>query len=374
MTNQKDYKNKILVLLLLIPFISVFAGLILVKQTQEVRREAAYGEINLQLLPDVQEVDLDQETANVQLQVLPEEYLVSGGHFSISYDPNILEFQSVELNENYNGVSQVVDEGVVETVSYLKSDGQIPAEPFNLAGFKFKLLNEGSSTLSKTAAVSFVGSKGVEGVDDRVLDIGSFSDAEIDVLGGEPTPIPTEPPAGWPELSFQITFGGTKYLVNNQEKIVEDIGTQPVDVIVKGNGISQRYKDVMVEFDNQAVGTGSLELVGVEPGDNYAVLIKGPVHLARRFCEDEQVEHCWLGEEGITLNAGENEFDWTALNLEPGDIDQNGVVNSADFTTLKQALMVEGEIEEDINFNGIVNSQDVVFFLETLSTKYEDEL
>ncbi len=374
MTKQKEFKNKILVLLLIIPLLTVFAGLILVKQTQEVRRRAAYGEINLQLLPDVQEVELDEETANVQLQVLPEEYLVSGGHFNISYNPNILEFQSAELNENFNGVSQVVEEGVVETVSYLKSDGQIPAEPFSLVNLRFKLLNEGSSILSKTAAVSFVGSKGVEGVDDRVLDIGSFSQAEIDVSAGEPTPIPTEPPAGWPELSFKIRFGGTKYLVNDQEKIVEDIGTQPVDVIVKGNGISQRYKDVMVEFDNQAVGTGSLELVGVEPGDNYAILIKGPVHLARRFCLDDQVEHCWLGEESITLNPGENEFNWAALNLEPGDIDQNGVVNSADFTTLKQALMTEGGISEDINFNGIVNSQDVVFFLETLSTKYEDEL
>ncbi len=371
---KKHNKEKILALLFIMPLLAVIAGLVLVQQTQELRRRAAYGEINVQLLPSEQEVELDEETVNVRVQVLPDEFLVSGGKFGISYDPNILEFQSFNLNEKYNGLSQASDEGVVETVSYLKSDQEAPTETFNLVTLTFNLVSEGSTTLSKTGEVSYVGSRGREGLMDRVLSINSFTKSEVDVLAGEPTPIPTEPPSGWPELSFKVKFSGTNYRVGDQEIVVDDIGTRPVDIIVKGNGINQKYKDVMVEFNDQAVGEGYLELVGVEPGDNYAVLIKGPVHLARRFCVEEQVEHCWLGEEEISLQPGENSFDWTGLNLEPGDIDQNGVVNSSDFTTLKQALMRKGDIQEDINFNGIVNGQDITFFLQTLSTKYEDEI
>jgi len=371
---MEKYKKKLLALLFVLPLIAVIASLALVKQTQEVRRKAAYGNINVQVLPDSQSVDLDDQTASIQVRVLPDGNLVSGSHFSLSYDPSILEFESSVLNDKFNGLSQATQEGVVETVAYLKS-GVTPIEDtFNLVTLTVNLVGEGTSTINKTGAVSFVGTRGLEGERDRVLNITDFPGAEISISAGEPTPIPTEPPTGWPELSFKVRVVGTEYRVDDHEIIVDDIGTRLMDVVVKGNGIVNKYEEVPVEFDEQAIGTGSLELVGVEPGDGYAILIKGPVHLARRYCEDDQTEHCWLGEEDISLTAGDNSFDWTELRLEPGDIDQNGVVNSADFTTLKQAFMTQGDIPEDINFNGIVNGQDVTFFLGTLSTKYEDEI
>ncbi len=188
-------------------------------------------------------------------------------------------------------------------------------------------------------------------------------------------PTPTPPQQGWPSLTFKISFAGTSYRVNDIPKVIEDIGTQEMKVVVRGNGVTKVYDDVPVKFDDQAVGTATVELTGVPAGENYMVLVKGPKHLARRFCEEGQKEHCWLGEESIDLNPGENVFDWTGLELEPGDINQDGVVNTLDFSKLKQALGTRGkDISEDLNFNGIVNPQDVVFFLETLSTKYEDEI
>jgi hypothetical protein len=372
---MEKYKKKLLVLLFVLPLVAVIASLALVKQTQEVRRKAAYGQINIQLLPDNQEVEIDDQTASVQVKVLPENYLVTGGHFKISFDPSVLEFESLQTHEDFIGFGEVVEEGVLEIVTYLKADQTSPTEVFNLVNLNFNLLDLGSATLRRTGGeASFVGSIGQEGEKDRVLSVETFTESDIVVTEGEPTPTPTEPPTGWPELTFKVRVVGTEYRVDEHEIIVDDIGTRLMDVVVKGNGIVNKYEEVVVEFDEQAIGTGSLELVGVEPGDGYAILIKGPVHLARRYCEDDQTEHCWLGEEDITLNAGGNSFDWTGLRLEPGDIDQNGVVNSADFTTLKQAFMTQGDIPEDINFNGIVNGQDVTFFLGTLSTKYEDEI
>jgi hypothetical protein len=371
---MKKFKKKLLAIFMVLPLLAVIASLSLIQYKQEIRKEAFYGDINVQLLPDQQIVKLDDQTVSVQVRVIPGDYLVSGSHFSVSFDPTVLEFESSTLNDRFGGMSQAAEEGVVETVSYLPAGVEPIEGSFNMVTLNFNLVGEGLTSLRKTGGISFVGSKGIEGVSDRVLNVSTFTEAEVEVSGGEPTPIPTSPPTGWPELTFSIKFVGTEYRVNDREYVIDDIGTRLMDVVVKGSGTVNKYEEVPVEFDEQAIGTGSLELVGVEPGDGYAILIKGPVHLARRYCEDDQTEHCWLGEENITLNAGGNSFDWTGLRLEPGDIDQNGVVNSADFTTLKQALMTEGDVQEDLNFNGIVNGQDVTFFLGTLSTKYEDEI
>jgi hypothetical protein len=371
---MKKYKRAVLGLLFILPFVAIVASLILVQQRQEVRRGAAYGTINLQLLPSTQDVQIDEGTVNVKVQVLPDNFLVSGSHFKINYDSSILDFKTFSLNNEFEGLSMSNQEGTVETVAYLKKDSQPPSDVFNLVTLTFDLVGTGQATLSEGSGTSFVGSIGSEGPSDRALAVNSFTESSVTVLSEIPVVTPTEPPGGWPQLTFSIKFGGTTYKVNDQEKTVEDIGAQLVDIGVKGNGVTQKYENVSVDFNEQAVGTGSLELVGVEPGDNYVILIKGPVHLARRFCEDEQSEHCWLGAGGISLSSGENVFNWATLDLEPGDIDQNGVVNSSDFTRLKEALMSEGDIEEDINFNGIVNGQDINFLLQTLSKRYEDEI
>lgn len=371
---MKKYKRAVLGLLFILPLLAVVAGLVLVQQRQEVRRGAAYGSINLQLLPSTQEIQLEEGTVNIRVKVLPDDYSVSGGHFKINYDPSVLSFKAFSLNNKFQGLSMPNQDGVVETVAYLKTDSQPPSGVFDLVTLTFDLIGTGQVSLTEEGTSSFVGSIGSEGPSDRTLAINTFSSSSVAVLSEAAVVTSTPPPEGWPQLTFSIKFGGTNYLINDQEKTVKDIGTQPVDIVVKGDGITKKYEDVSVEFDDEAVGKASIELVGVEPGDNYAILIKGPVHLAKRFCKNQQTEHCWLGEGGVTLNFGENEFDWTTLNLEPGDIDQNGIVNSSDFTRLKQALMEEGDIPEDINFNGIVNGQDVSFFLQTLSAKYEDEI
>jgi len=51
------------------------------------------------------------------------------------------------------------------------------------------------------------------------------------------------------------------------------------------------------------------------------------------------------------------------------------VVDSIDFSLLKSAIGKQGTgVWEDVNYNGRVDTQDLVFFLETLSQRYEDEI
>lgn len=357
---------------------ALFGGMYLLQRQQEVRREAAYGEIGLSLLPSEKEVNVD-ENVELRLQVIPGQFLVNLVKIRLAYNPMVVELKSV-LPQNNFSVTHKKSDGQVEIIALTtmaREELEILTETgsFEIARLNFEAVSPGETEISRLGEYAITGSRGIEGPEDRGLNLSAFGSSKITVRDKqELTPTPTEPPQGWPELTFKIKFLGTEYAIGSEQKVVSGVGTQMVDLLVKGNGISQNYSNVQVEFNEQAVGTGSLELVGVEPGDNYAVLIKGPVHLARRYCRDGQKEHCWLGEENISIVAGENIYDWTDLALEPGDIDGNGIVNSVDFTLLKNALGQEGEVKEDINFNGFVNTQDITFFLQTLSRKYEDDI
>lgn len=355
----------------------LFGGMYLLQRQQEVRRKAAYGSVGLMLLPSEKEIEVG-ENIDLCLQIVPGEFLVNLVKIRLGYNPMLVELNDVKFRNNFTG-SFKESEGEVEiialtTMSRKDLEDLTSKQSFEIVRLSFKAVNQGQAEISRVGDYAITGSRGIGGPEDRSLELKSFSSSTVIVSEEEQEPAPPEPPEGWPKLTFKIFFGGTRYTVGGQQRIVSNIGKQEVDVVVKGNGINSKYNNVPVEFDDQAIGTGSLTLVGVEPGDNYAVLIKGPVHLARRFCFDGQTDHCWLGEEDISLVSGENVYDWTGLELEPGDIDGNGVINSLDFSLLKQALGAEGEVKEDINFNRVVDVQDVAFFLRTLSEKYGDEI
>ncbi len=386
----------------------LFGAIYLVQQRQETRRQAAYGNVAVSILPDEKIVEVGEQV-NLQVMVNPGPNLVNLVKMTLDYDEDVLEFVDVAVRNGFTGSDSSAGGRVEFTALTTMARDELERlnnEPFQIATLTFEAKQTGVADINRTEDYVITGSRGQEGNIDRQLSMSSFDRSTITVVSelvptetpvatntppsgatntpdpeATSTPIPVvtatptgEPEGGWPELTFKIKFEGTEYRVGGVMKTVDTIGTRLVDVWVKGNGESFEYEDVPVEFNNQAIGTGSIDLTGVEPGSGYAVLVKGPVHLAKRFCKDDQREHCWLGEEEITLDSGENSFDWTEINLEPGDIDKNGVVNSADFTLLKEALKLEGDVEEDINFNGIVNGQDITFFLNTLSTKYEDDL
>mgnify|MGYP001131490930 CR=1 FL=1 len=382
-------KNKKIALFLILAMTAaLIGGIVLVQKSQETRKGAFYGGISAGIWPDFKEVGVD-ETFDFYLTVTPDTYLVTGAEMNLGFDKSILELTGIEFDNLFTGpkrISSANENGELNIITITTADrSELHREAFNLAKLTFKAIATGSAAIDRVGEYKIVGSRGQEGVIDRTLELKSFTSATVKVSEEGPTPTetpiisggptPTEPPEGWPTLNFRIKPGGTSYRVDDQQITVSNIPDQKVKVVVKKGTFRKEFEDVVVSFDEQAVGAGSLKLFGVVAGENYAVLIKGPVHLARRFCYDQQKEHCWLGEEDVTLVPGENDYSWTDLELEPGDINGDGLIDSTDFSQLKQALGVQGEgTKEDLNFNGIVNPQDVVFFLETLSTKYEEEI
>lgn len=181
------------------------------------------------------------------------------------------------------------------------------------------------------------------------------------------TPLPNQP-----VLNFSIKFQGV-----NQER-----ADQKVKVRVVKGALDKSFTDINVIAGSAGIYSGGVTLNGVTAGSGYKIFIKGPKHLAKKFCSDNQDSRC-PGEGNITLVAGENNFDFSKEVLEAGDVPdpnnggrQNGVVNSVDYSLI-QNRMGKGSPADlavaDLNFDDAVNSSDVVLARNTLETKYEDD-
>lgn len=193
--------------------------------------------------------------------------------------------------------------------------------------------------------------------------------------GPTSTPAPTLTPDTPPILNFKIKFDGVN----------DNIGIQKVVVKIKGNGFEKTFEQVEAAPNEEGILTGNLTLNGVRP-NNYTISIKGPKHLGVKFCENRQKNRC-SPDKFLSLNAGENNFDFATLPLLTGDIPdenghQDGVVDINDFALLKQGLISTDpdlkarcnlDFNKDSNDNDLVNGRDVALFLKTLSIRYDDE-
>jgi hypothetical protein len=296
---------------------------------------------------------------------------IETGEVELKYDPEKLKVETVSLSEDewgnedhqaYNLAENYDNQTGAINLGIGLGHSDLARKEINFAVLKLRPLTVGS--ISMEVVKNDFSGYNQENPENSSLELIDGQTINWSVLERQT----------FPELSFKIKLGGTTYRVDNQRKSVKNISPQTVTVLIKRDEFERKYQTV-VDFDDRAIGTASLLLANVPAGEGYTILIKGPKHLASRYCFDEQVEHCGLHEGSISLVNGENNFDWTGLELEAGDLNGDGIVNSKDFSQLKKALGKEGKgIAEDLNYNGVVNAQDVVFFLSTLSNRYEDEL
>ncbi len=194
------------------------------------------------------------------------------------------------------------------------------------------------------------------------------------------TPLPTSTPQPTvtaapsdPVVTFYLRF----------DNVARQIPNQVVQVrLIKDSNIYD-FADVVVTSDANGILTGKLVASNVPVGSGYRMSIKGPKHLAMRFCEDGQSAYCF-GPGNLTLNTGENNyFDFSYLPLLAGDVTgqgsfgiQDGVVDMTDMILIKSGLET-GASESivdiaDLNYDGGVSGADMQMFLKTLSERYDD--
>jgi hypothetical protein len=212
-----------------------------------------------------------------------------------------------------------------------------------------------------------------------VSDLGGSATAPIPTYPGvTPTPIPSPSPtptlavpAAGP-INFTIEFRG----------IDQERDDQLVRVTLDRGGDQQVFTDVLVTSNSNGIYSGYIANPSVPAGSDYAIFIKGPKHLQKKFCSDGQTTRCTTRGQ-ISLSQGQNTFDFSQDPLEPGDLpdpllewQQDGVVNAHDGSLLVDRLF-SSEPDDlkvaDLNLDGIVNAHDYSLLVETLSTKWEED-
>lgn len=120
---------------------------------------------------------------------------------------------------------------------------------------------------------------------------------------------------------------------------------------------------------------GWVALDGNSPDKIYTFILKGPKTRGEKLASHIKV---------ATGPRDSQSFDWTATELEPGDLPnpQNGnkqdcLVNSLDISLIISRLGhtdAESLDTADVNYDGIVNGNDITKVLNTLSAKQDDDL
>ncbi|OGK62728.1 hypothetical protein A2446_04540 [Candidatus Roizmanbacteria bacterium RIFOXYC2_FULL_38_9] len=160
-----------------------------------------------------------------------------------------------------------------------------------------------------------------------------------------------------------------------------------IDVKVKLGGrllsSSTAYQTAKFTVGADGVWSGTADF-SVPPGDGYVVYVKGPKHLQKKICDAAASEaaggtyHC--GDGKITIKAGDNSVDFSKILLLVGDLPengaQNGIIDAYDTGYIRTHLQSTNSSElqiGDLNYDGVIDSQDFSLVLASLSIKYDEE-
>jgi len=342
-------------------------------------KRAAFGTVNLLLQPGTMSVPSGEEKlVNIYIDN-PAGLKVSFVDIKLSFDKTKLEIthfvsDPTAFPTNLTGDDPALlgrDTGQA-SLQALNSSASLPSSSSILVGtITLKGKAEGVSAMTIMKDISQIVGEN-PGQPDKVIAIGTTQDGNYTVTpGGQPTVTPTVPP-GQPVLNFTVKFQG----------ITQKRADQKVKVRVQKGGLDKTFEGVTVVADDSGVYSGKVTLVDVPPDSGYKIFIKGPKHLAKKFCQSGQTERC-VGEGNITLVVGENNMDFSGEILEAGDVPdpndggrQNGVVNSVDYSLVQNRIgssLPEDLVIADLNLDEIVNSVDVIMLRNTLETKYEED-
>ena len=108
------------------------------------------------------------------------------------------------------------------------------------------------------------------------------------------------------------------------------------------------------------------------------MLVKGPFHIRKKFCEAQPVpdgENYSCSEGAIAFVEGMNPIDLSGIPLPAGDINvngggQDGAVTSNDIVYIRNGLGSSDSVllqQADVNLDGIIDTQDYSLIIETLS-------
>lgn len=175
-------------------------------------------------------------------------------------------------------------------------------------------------------------------------------------------------------LSLKLKFQGITATPSSNNSITvtgkllnSTAGSQPVS----GTGI--------FTANSSGIWSGTIGFNIPDVTGKFFLLISGDKLMAKKFCDSAPTEstsgtyHCSTA--NITVAVGDNNLDFSKVILLQGDLNQDGIIDSVDFGTVKNLLSKTDATslsKADINHDGRVDTQDVSLIITALSFKLGD--
>lgn len=306
--------------------------------------------------------------------------VLRGGKIKVNFDKTMLSFKSIEYKAgavsaglgnttadaaaiNANGFVDIVAENTTST------GGVLPAAyGVELASLTFTALSTTASTVTMTDSSFYsVNSDG------SLFDTWTIAAQNLDVNeGGETT--------GNVKLNLKLKFQG----INKKPKDELNFIKGKIEGMIIGTNegfTSTTEGNFLVKSDDNGVwsGTVGIYLPQSALGKKFTLYIKGRRHIQKKICDSVPTEaspgtyRCPTG--NINLVAGDNNLDFSGILLLVGDLDQNSIVDSVDFSLVKNCLGKSDTVcvsSSDLNLDGIVNTQDFSMILVALGIRTDE--
>ncbi len=361
MVRDKAFK---LITLLIFTLVILALSSYYIGQPLEVRKGAYFSEASLLMQPEKDEILLDEEfLVNVFLDTGQEK--ISAVKLNFNYDPDKLNF----LGERVAGGLKIP---ISETVKIERDEENGLIGIARIAKEKTADLPQGSNLFTQVVfepltvgeAKLSVGDVELVGFNESLDE--SEPDVAFQVKGDKDVAVHITENLSNADVQVKITTK-LKGVSNSQ------VSELPVSLkIGRGRKILKTYTDLTAKITKDGFLTLDTPLAGVEPGDDYFFLIKPAGALQRKICRNPQRDHCRLDGGEISLVEGTNSIDAEYDRIDMGNVNQDGVINSEDFSIIKSGLSSD-DTKGDVDLNGVVNSRDVVIFLYSLSEIYDED-
>ncbi len=391
MKNQKRVQFLFTILLL----VALTMGVILVQQTQELRKGAYFGRTAVVIKPTEFNVAVGG-VLPVQIWVVSEEDAKVDGVeayvcFGDKLEPAEEEIRdSVVANqeESFNVVTLArYDQDVGCLKFHVGSMGtnaaDVPSGAFKVATVNLRAVALGTGIISiDETGTKVSGRNPVVSSNDTALLVTTIEGASYNISadGGEGTPQPTNSAADadmW--INYRVAFAGVKAdrqcATNWQTKLTALSGQ-----IRKEYASVPLTRTTSVNSKGEAIYEGSFHAPGFNQANGVALFFKGPKHLQVKYGKTGQtaVYNQAGGEISLTNVANTSPMlNFSEYPILAGDVNGDGMINGIDFTIIKPkaADFVEiasgGYLAEDLDGSCQVNNNDIILLVRSLNEKQD---
>lgn len=388
-------ENKIKIVFTILLLVALAMGVVLVQQTQELRKGAYFAETTILLQPTEIQKNVgedfgvqvwvntggDAKVDGLQTDLCYKSSLItprnSGG--VVAVEPNSeAGFSSVELALV---IGETDDKCFRIGVRSSADAEQLKSGMVKVATVYFTSVSQGAGEINMRLDKAKVSGDNPDG-SDKYMKVNSVAGMSYSIVGGggSDTPQPTSPATDadmW--INYRVAFAGVK---PDRQCAT---GWQTKLTALSGQ-IRKEYTSVPltrttdVNDKGEAVYEGSFHAPGFSQANGVALFFKGPKHLQVKYGKSGQtaVYNQAGGEISLTNVASTSPvLDFSEYPILAGDVNGDGMINGIDFTTIKPkaADFVEiasgGYLAEDLDGSCQVNNNDIILLVRSLNEKQD---